>query len=113
MDKLNPDQLKILGLYAAESGIPPDDLLDSLSKRRKEVIELTTSKEGKYTVLAVDRFDDNYWVHDRYDTSEEALRIACELTDDSKNLASDESVATIYYAYDPKGINLGGNTWRE
>ena len=50
-------------------------------------------------------------MHGEYETAEEALRVARELTQNAMELASDSSVATVYYAYSPDGKYLGGDVW--
>jgi len=46
-----------------------------------------------------------------YKSAEEALETARRLTKDSMSLATDRSIATVYYAYTPDGKYLGGDVW--
>lgn len=62
---------------------------------------------GKYRVLGVDKFDGEHWVEGDYDTRAEAEAIAIAETADAVPLASDKSVATVYYVYDDTGKYLG------
>ena len=79
--------------------------IERVAKRRK-------SSKGKYKVIGVDKFDGGDWVEGEYDTPEEALRVAREKTSEAKRFATDSSIATVYYAYDPDGRYLGGDTWK-
>jgi len=83
--------------------------LEILAKRIKEFRKKTVSKEGKFTVLGVDKFSDEDFICGRYDTAEEALKFAREKTREAMKGASDCSIATVYYAYTPKGRYLGGD----
>ena len=71
------------------------------------------SDDGKYKVLGIDKFDGDDWLHGTYDTAEEALKEAREKTKEAMSSASDKSIATVFYAYDPKGNYLGGDAWSE
>lgn len=72
---------------------------------------LTTSKEGKYTVLGIDKFSNEDFEYGKHNTAKEALREARRLTKESMSLASDASIATVFYAYDSDGNYLGGDVW--
>ena len=45
------------------------------------------------------------------DVGEIADKAARKLTKEAMRDTSDSSIATVYYAYDPKGRYLGGDTW--
>jgi len=88
-----------------------DNCGDKLAANWKRVAELRKSGAGKYKVIGIDKFDGEDWVHAEYDSAEEALKTARELTRDAMSSASDASIATVYYAYAPSGKYLGGDTW--
>jgi|SRR3989344_5720658 len=77
----------------------------------KRVKNLTSSDSGKYTILCIDKFDGEDFVYGHRDTEEEALNLARDLTRKAMSSSSDASVATVFYAYDPKGNYLGGDVW--
>jgi hypothetical protein len=88
-----------------------DNCEDKFAANWKRVAELRKSEAGKYKVIGIDKFDGGDWVHAEYDSAEEALKTARELTRDAMSSASDASIATVYYAYTPSGKYLGGDTW--
>ena len=67
---------------------------------------------GKCKVIGVDKFDYSDWVEAECDTPEEAIGLAEKLTTEAKRSATSEDIATVYYAYDPTGNYIGGNTWK-
>ena len=75
--------------------------------------EYIQKADGKCFVIGLDKFDyEDYW-QGSYTTPEEALKVAREKTTNAMKLASDASIATVYYAYTPKGEYLGGDTWKD
>lgn len=66
---------------------------------------------GKFIVVGVDKFSYEDWLEGAYDTAEQALQVSRNKTDQEKPLATDHSVATVYYVYDDQGKYLGGDTW--
>lgn len=72
--------------------------------------KMVTSKD-KYTVLGIDKFSNEDFVYDHYDSAEQALKVARKLTKEAMPLSSDASIATVFYAYDPDGNYLGGDVW--
>ncbi|MGV8169114.1 MAG: hypothetical protein ACP5N3_03595 [Candidatus Nanoarchaeia archaeon] len=68
---------------------------------------------GKYFVLGVDRFDDEDFFGGSFDTPQEAIEYAREKTKEAMPYASDASIATVYYAYNPQGGYIGGDAWEE
>lgn len=68
---------------------------------------------GKYFVLGVDRFDDEDFFGGTFDTPQEAIKYAREKTKEAMPYASDASIATVYYAYNPRGGYIGGDAWEE
>ena len=66
-----------------------------------------TSMQGEYTVLGVDKFDYTDWVEGKYATAQEAIDVARKKTAEAAPYASSNSIATVYYAYDPKGNYIG------
>jgi hypothetical protein len=94
-----------------ESGIPPKQLLDGLEANVQRVARMRKSDAGKFTVIGIDKFDGEDWIHRTYDTADEAITEARKKTKAAMKSASDPSVATVYYAYDPQGNYLGGDVW--
>ncbi len=70
-------------------------------------------ENGKYKVLGIDKWDGEDWLHGEYDSAEEALKEARKRTKECMSSASDRSIATVFYAYDPQGHYLGGDTWEK
>ncbi|MDO8740938.1 MAG: hypothetical protein Q7J54_05205 [Candidatus Woesearchaeota archaeon] len=96
---------------ADELGVSSSQLLGNLERNVQRVAGMRKSDVGKYRVLGIDKFDGGDWVHGEYDSADEALREARKMTRGAMESASDSHVATVYYAYDPKGGYLGGDTW--
>jgi len=86
-------------------------LFDNLLTEYKRVEELRKSEKEKCKVIGIDKFDYEDWVVGEYNTPEEALRVARKKTRDAMRLATSSDIATIFYAYDPNGKYLGGDTW--
>lgn len=84
---------------------------ESIEEKIERVSKMRCSKEGKYTVIGIDKFSDEDWIEGRYETEKQALKMARKLTKEAMKLASDSSIATVYYAYDTQGNYLGGDTW--
>ena len=87
-------------------------MVDATIKNMERVAEMVKSPEGKCKVIGIDKFDGSDWVQDECDTPEEAIQLAEKLTTEAKRSATGESIATVYYAYDPQGNYIGGNTWK-
>lgn len=90
-----------------------EKMLKSLEGERNRVAQMRISDNKMYGVLGIDKFSNEDWMHGEYATAEEALAEARKLTREAMPLASDSSIATVYYAYDPKGKYLGGDVWHE
>ena len=75
------------------------------------IARMRVSEEGKFRVLGIDKFSDENWIHGEYNTAEEALSEARRLTKEAMPSATDSSIATVYYAYNPKGKYLGGDVY--
>ncbi len=106
--------IAVRNALAKERGIHPNVLEKESRAKRKSIDDLTVTADGSYTVLEIDRFAGDHRVHQRYVGSNahvEALSEARRLTAEGMKYASDASVATVYYAYDPRGNYLGGNVW--
>jgi len=84
---------------------PNEDSIDQIFSMRQ-------STNGLYRVLCIDKFDYSSCVVAEFTTAKEALSYAREKTREAMDWASDSSIATVYYAYDPKGRYLGGDSWR-
>lgn len=87
--------------------------MDGLTERIKHVHEMRNSNNGKYRVIGLDQFDYEDWIHGEYDTAEEAIETAEKLTEKARPYATDHSIATLYYAYDPDGKYIGGGHWKK
>lgn len=111
LEKFDEGIVSLAKLVSAESGMPVEDLLRDLDTGMQFSKAMRRSDKGKYTVLGVDRFDNEDWLHGEYNTPEEAVKIARKKTKEAMSSASDESIATVFYAYDPDGNYIGGNTW--
>lgn len=105
------DALKIAAAVSRESREPLDNIVSATVKQMKAVQEKRKAPQGKFRVLAVDKYDGKDWVHKDYDTAVDAVREAKNLTNKAKPLASSHSIATVYLAYDDEGKYLGGDTW--
>ena len=106
----------IRNALAEELGVKPSDLEAEAQARRDSVTNLIVNSEGAYTILGIDRFDNEHWVHEKYrgsDAKNKALFEARKLTKEGMRNATDASVATVYYAYDPQGNYLGGDTYNK
>ena len=88
-----------------------DRAAERLIANFQRIADLKRSDAGKYKVIGIDKFDGGDWVQGEFDTPKEALEIARKLTEEAMRYASDSSIATVYYAYDPAGRYLGGDTW--
>ena len=69
---------------------------------------LWISEDGKCKVIGFDRFDQEHWLHGEYDKAEDAVEEAKRMTKASRQFSEGAPVATVYYAYNEKGIFLGG-----
>ncbi len=73
--------------------------------------ELKPSK-GKFRVIGIDRFEtpgNGHWIVEDFDSCEEAIKKAREMTRNASKDASHPSMATVFYAYDENGTYLGGD----
>jgi len=86
----------------------PEEFKDKM----KRVEAMKKSDSGKFKVIGIDKFDRHDWIHGEYDTAEKALEEARRKTKKSMESANNSSIATVYYAYDPQGRYLGGDTWK-
>lgn len=86
----------------------PDDLVPLGHLARSDKLK---ALPGKFIVVGVDKFSYADWLEGTYDTAEQALKVARSKTNREKPLATDHSVATVYYVYDDQGKYLGGDVW--
>ena len=86
--------------------------MDKLEKKIRRVHKMRKSDNGTCRVIGLDQFDYTDWIHGEYKTAEEAIEIADRLTEEARPSASDHSIATLYYAYDPDGNYIGGGKWK-
>ena len=111
--KIPKDALKIAATVSKESGVPLDNILDAHAKKAERIDKMIRSTSGKFKVIGIDKFDGGDWVQGEYNSAEEALEEARKLTAEAMESASHYSIATVYYAYSPKGEYLGGDTWKK
>ncbi len=88
-----------------------DQFFKDLEREGRRVSELRKSNTGKYRVIGIDKFDDSDWLEGEYGSAYEALSEARKKTWAAVRLATDSSIATVFYAYDPQGNYLGGDSW--
>jgi hypothetical protein len=86
--------------------------VDKFMSEFKRVEKLRKSPEGKYKVIGVDKFSSEDWVQGEYDTAGEAVAEARRLTAKDASLGVDNSIATVFYAYDPAGRYITRDIWR-
>lgn len=74
------------------------------------------ARKGKYRVVGIDRFEppgEGHWVVGDYESLEEALAVARDLTLEAAAYSDSPSMATVYYVYDDKGRYCGGDIYGE
>jgi len=89
------------------------DFVESIFTDFDKAGELQISKSGKYRVIGVDKFSNEAWLVDEYDSPKKAVMIAEAMTKDAMPNATDYAVAEVYYAFTPKGDYLGGRVWEK
>ena len=87
--------------------------LNAMETKYERVSKMRKSDSGKYTVIGIDKFDGEDWIEGKYESAKQALGVARKKTKEAMHLASDSSVATVYYAYDSDGTYLGGDAWED
>jgi hypothetical protein len=87
-------------------------MMDGIMSELERIAELKKSPEGKYRVIGVDKFSCEDWVMGEYLNASEAVEAAKEFTINEMAAATDPSIATVFYAYDPSGKYIGGDIWR-
>jgi len=102
---------ELLEALQKEDGISPAERVKALLGKKEELKGRLVNDEGEFRVLGTDRFDGSDWLAGSFKTAEEAIEFARKRTDQAKSSATDSSIATVYYAYDPEGKYLGGDTW--
>lgn len=83
MSREDGGYIAVRNALAEELGVHPSVLEAEANAKRKSIADLTVTSDGSYTVLGIDRFDDEHWVHQRYagsDAKEQALSEARKLT---------------------------------
>ena len=98
---------RIIEEVSKETQTTPTDIVNNVFNNRNRIQEMLHNEQGKFRVLGIDKFDNEDWVAGEFDTPEDALGFAYRMTEAEKPFASDESVATVYYAYSPQGEYLG------
>ena len=111
--KPDRDIIRLARQLGAEQCIDPSYLLAERMIERERVINLRRSGNGKCRVLGIDRYSHEDWIHGDYDKPEQAVAEAERLTREGMDSASDASIETVFYAYDPEGNYLGGDVWNE
>ncbi len=108
-------QLREIAVDLNKGAPPGEEITEAMIKATEEkmerLAEIKKSPEGKCRVIGVDKFYGKDWIEGEYGSPEEALRIARGKTEEAKSLASDHSVAKVFYAYTSGGDYLGGDTW--
>jgi hypothetical protein len=102
-----------LNRAAPEGELITKEMVEAAERKIERVAEMVKSPEGKCKVISIDRYSGDESIEGEYDDPGEAVRIAEEKTNESKRFATDATVATVYYAYDPEGNYLGGDTWKK
>ena len=70
---------------------------------------------GKFRVVCIDKFHppgEEDFVRGDYDSLEKALSLARQWTQEASKLATDSSIATVFYVYDDKGVYKGGDIYK-
>jgi len=104
---------EILNRLAPEGETITKEQVEAVQRNIERIAHMVKSSEGKCKVIGVDKFYNKDWIEGEYSTPEEALEVARRLTAEAKPFATHHSVAKVYYAYDPDGNYLGGDTWVE
>ena len=108
----NPEDYQVAARWGADTNPKQKERKRMEFKERMiEFEEKIVSKEGKFTVLCIDKFYD--CIEGRYDSAEKALEVARKKTKEAMSLATNSSKAAVYYAYSPEGKYLGGDVWNE
>lgn len=103
--------LSIIADLARERGVPLDTLLHDFGKKAEASRQKVQAPPGKFRVLGIDKYSGEDWIQGDFDLETVAVLEARRLTFEAKPSASHHSVATVYYAYDDRGIYLGGDIW--
>jgi len=82
-----------------------------LAAKIRRVGKLRQTGDGRCRVLGIDRYSGEDWIAGTFDSPAEALQAARSESRRSISNATDASVSTVYYAYDPEGNYLGGDVW--
>ena len=70
--------------------------------------------ERKFRVIGIDKFHppgEDDWLEGDYNSLDEALTIARELTREASKDSTDPRIAEVYYVYDDEGVYRGGNIY--
>ena len=104
---------KLLKAVAEENNAKPREFLEAMKKKREHVRRMTTSKNGKYKVICVDKFSNEDCLVAEFTDPITAVEFAEQQTKDAMKDTTDASIATVYYAYTPSGEYLGGDAWEK
>lgn len=88
---------------AKKEGIPLDDIFSMISETVKKLYEICKAPAEKYRVVCMDRID----VQGDYDSIDEALAAAEELTNELRARASDKEDIIGYSIFDDEGTMIG------
>ncbi len=58
--------IAVRNALAEELGLHPSVLEAEREAKRTSIADLTVNADGSYTVLGIDRFDDEFWVERKY-----------------------------------------------
>ena len=77
------------------------------TRKRERVNEMRVSKEGLFTVIGIDMFDNSEYPKGKYKTSKTAFEVARRERRCALRRASGPDIADRYYVYDSQGNYLG------
>lgn len=85
---------------------------DAAVRNAQRVTQLRKNDDGKFRVIGLDKYDSEDWLEGEFDSAEEAIEVAERRTNESKANCTSADVATVFFAYNPNGEYLGGDTWQ-
>lgn len=101
--RFDSETLENLRKNAKKEGIPLDDMFSMTDEAVKKLYEICKAPAGKYRVVCMDRSD----VQGDYNSMDEALAAAEELTSELTAHASDKEDVIGYRVFDDEGTLLG------
>lgn len=104
--------LRVMEMDRKADKAPAVEEVKEVLEKWMVIQEMRTSKDGKFKIICVDKFNGESFVYGWCDNAKSALKAARALTMEAMVNASDGSVATVFYAYAPDGAYLGGDVWK-